>query len=166
MDSELVTDSLPGIEGGGVNRRPLLRYTDRFREAFPFYLSIGMTEEQYWDGDCTLARDYRKAHELRLKRENEAMWRNGAYIYRIIADMAPLYRTFKPSKPRPYLDEPIDFWPDTSKEKEREAEKKKMEEQRARFRGMVERFNTSFLKKQKEKEMADGSSDGRTQLRD
>ena len=34
-------------------------YTDIFNQKFPYYLSIGMTEEQYWDRDCCLVKFYR-----------------------------------------------------------------------------------------------------------
>lgn len=158
----MVTDSLSGnARGGGTSRRPFLRYKDRFEEVFPFYLSIGMTPQQYWDDDCTLARAFREAHEIRLKRESETLWLQGAYIYEILLDVAPMYRAFKPSKPKPYRKEAIPVFED-KKALKKEKEKKQMEEDRAKFRGMVEAFNREFLKKQRGED--DGSADGRTQL--
>ena len=49
MESELVTGSDSNI--GGDNNSPPSRYTDVFEQVCPFYLSIGMTWEQFWDGD-------------------------------------------------------------------------------------------------------------------
>ncbi len=156
MDGKLVTDLLPGNAGDDGNIHcPPFRYTDTFNEIFPFYLSIGMTPEQFWDQDCTLVKSYREAFELREKRQSEMLWLEGAYIYEILLDVAPLYRTFKPKKPKPYRKEPIYRQEEKKKSKE-EAEIEQMKVARAEFRGMVERFNREFLKKQE-----GGEQDGR-----
>ena len=82
MDSELVSSSLSETEGGERNRStPLFTYTEKFYECFPYYLSIGMTPEQYWDGDPTLTKYYRKADEIKKERLNEELWLQGMYIY-------------------------------------------------------------------------------------
>ena len=52
-----------------------------FDECFPFYLSIGMSSAEYWDGDADLPRYFRKAFEMRQKRENELAWLHGLYVY-------------------------------------------------------------------------------------
>ena len=58
--------SSPGGSGGDSSTAaPLKTYTETFNEIFPQYLSIGMTEEQYWDGDCQLVVAFRKADEKR-----------------------------------------------------------------------------------------------------
>ena len=46
MDSELVTSS-ESVEGDGHSVPFSNSYTTKFYEVFPFYLSIGMTPEQY-----------------------------------------------------------------------------------------------------------------------
>lgn len=85
-------------------------YGAYFREAFPYYLAIGMTERQYWDGDCMLAEAFRKADKLRMERKNQALWMQGAYTYQAMCDVSPLFRTSfskKSVKPAPYLKEPF-----------------------------------------------------------
>ncbi|MGN0620558.1 MAG: hypothetical protein ACI4I9_01720 [Porcipelethomonas sp.] len=61
-----------------------VRYTDIFNECFPFYLSIGMTYEQFWEGDSTLPVFYRKAHKLKIRDEydriNYTCWLQGLYM--------------------------------------------------------------------------------------
>ena len=47
---------------------------------FPWYLSIGMTWEQFWQGSPSLTVAYRKAHELQSKRVNLEQWRMGQYV--------------------------------------------------------------------------------------
>ena len=53
-----------------------------------------MTEEQYWDGDCTLTRYYRKADDLRTERVNREMWLQGMYIYDAVSILSPILRSF------------------------------------------------------------------------
>lgn len=155
MDNELVTDSLPKHrEDGGKNRRPPVRYTDRFEESFPYYLSIGMTPEQYWDEDSTLVKAYRKAQEMRLDTKNRFLWLQGAYVYDALIAVSPAYRAFKPSRPKPYLDEPYPLNEKQSMERQQREERKKTEELKARFRATVENMNRQFLGKKR------GDTDG------
>lgn len=83
-------------------------YSDVFYSKFPYYLSIGMTEEQYWDDDCTLTRYYRKADDLRTERVNREMWLQGMYIYDAVSRLSPILRSFakKGTKAEPYPNEP------------------------------------------------------------
>ena len=102
---------------------PFVTYTERFYEQFPYYLAIGMTPEQYWDGDPMLAKYFRKADELRLERKNQELWLQGMYIYEAICDASPILHAFarKGTKPHPYVDKP---YPITQKQCERSAEDK------------------------------------------
>lgn len=127
MDNGLVSCSLPvkDIKGGGsAAPAPLKTYTEQFNEIFPFYLSIGMTAEQFWDKDCMLVKAYRKANELQKKRKNEELWLQGLYVYQAIINAAPVLHAFaKPgTKPIPYLDKPIPLTEQEAKQRE-EAER-------------------------------------------
>lgn len=105
----MVSDSLSSTEGsGGVTATaPLKTYTEKFNELFPYYLSIGMTEEQYWDKDNQLVIAYRKADELRMTRKNQELWLQGAYFYDALCRVSPILHAFakKGTKPTPYLSE-------------------------------------------------------------
>lgn len=109
LDSELVSDSLLTDESANKgsereNRSAPPSYSEIFLAKFPYYLSIGMTEEQYWDRDCTLVKSYRKAEELRKERVNQEMWLQGMYIYDAISRLSPILRAFakKGTKAQPY----------------------------------------------------------------
>ena len=82
-------------------------YTDIFNQKFPYYLSIGMTEEQYWDRDCCLVTFYREAEELRKERFNQEAWLQGMYIYDALARVSPILHAFakKGTKAQPYVEE-------------------------------------------------------------
>lgn len=64
-------------------------YTEQFKKCFPFYLSIGMTYEQFWEGDSSLPIFYRQAYEMKQKSENEInnfnAWLQGRYIAEAIS---------------------------------------------------------------------------------
>ena len=105
----MVSGSLSVKEGGERNVRPLfLTYTEQFYEMFPYYLSIGMTPEQYWDGDPMLAKYYRQADELRNERKNQELWLQGLYVYEALCDVAPIMHAMakKGTKAQPYPERP------------------------------------------------------------
>jgi hypothetical protein len=120
------------VGGELVETAPQLSYTEQFYNCFPFYLSIGMTYDQYWNSDCLLVKYYREAFDIRKKRENESLWLQGAYIYDALCAVSPVLHAFAKAgtKPQPYLDAP---YPLTKKESEDiEASKRKADRQRAR----------------------------------
>ena len=86
-----------------------------------------MTPEQYWDGDSSLPRYYRKAEELRQKRKNEELWLQGMYFYEALCDASPVFRDFakRGTKPAPYSDRPYAI---TNKDREDEKERKVLRE--------------------------------------
>ena len=135
MDSELVSSSLSATEGSGHNSSPPhFTYTEKFYESFPYYLSIGMTPEQYWDGDCTLVKYYRKAEEIRNERRNQELWLQGLYIYEAICDASPILHAFakKGAKPHPYAAKPYALTKEQIK-REREERERKIAEKGKRF---------------------------------
>ena len=105
-----------------------------------------MTPEQYWDGDASLTRHYRKADELRQKRKNEELWLQGMYIYEALCDVAPVFHAFakRGTKPNPYSDHPYSI---TSKDREIEKERKaKREREKAKqyMLGKMAKINKRF----------------------
>lgn len=82
-------------------------YTDIFNSKFPYYLSIGMTEKQYWDRDCCLVKFYREAEDLRKERINQEAWLQGMYFYDALARVSPILHAFakKGTKAQPYVEE-------------------------------------------------------------
>lgn len=82
-------------------------YTEIFYKQFSYYLSIGMTEEQYWDKDCLLVKYYREAEELRNEKLNQQAWLQGMYIYDALNKVAPILHAFakKGTKAQPYVEQ-------------------------------------------------------------
>lgn len=82
-----------------------------FEEAFPYYLAMGMTYEEYWEKESDLVKFYRKANEIRQEQFNQQAWLQGMYVYEAIADIAPILHAFakKGTKPRKYSEKPYEF---------------------------------------------------------
>lgn len=130
MDSELLGGSLSeDVDLQGSKREIYLTtptpYTDVFIKRFPYYLSIGMTEEQYWDKDCLLTKYYREAEEIRIEKANQMAWLQGMYIYDALARISPILRAFskKGTKAQPYPEEPYPIGKKSAEDSKNKKEK-------------------------------------------
>lgn len=93
---------------GSVGKPSTKSYTEIFNEAFPYYLSIGMSYELYWHGEPNLVKAYREADELRVDRMNYEAWLQGLYVYQAVGALYPVFNPFsKQKKAEEYLKEPI-----------------------------------------------------------
>lgn len=140
MGSELVNSSAS-----------LVSYTDQFYEYLPFYLSIGMTSEQYWDGECNLVKYYRKAYELQSSRKNQEFWLQGMYIYEALCDVAPLFHAFAKNgtKPHPYSEKPYAISHAEIKEQKLEREKSNRQKAMLSFISWASQLNIPLTKNER-----------------
>lgn len=139
-------------------------YGEIFDELFPHYLLMGMTAEQYWDGESWLKKSYREAYKLRIENEAKIADRNNWYLgqYFIAALQAvPLFvagfNTKGVTLPT-YPEKPI---LEKAEEEKKEEDRRKHEEDQTRLamammQAAFHRFNKNFEKRQ-QKEHADGS---------
>lgn len=79
MGSELVSPASP------------LTFTEQFEAQCPFYLSIGMTYDEYWYGSADRVIYYRKAYKMKQKRNNDLAWLNGRYVYDALKAIVPAF---------------------------------------------------------------------------
>ena len=131
-----------------VSPASLLSYTEQFEEQFPFYLSIGMSYEQFWEGDCWLTKDYREANQLRIRRDNELAWLTGRYVYDAMCAASPLFHAFakQGTTAHPYLEKPYP----SSMAEAREREIQKLKDAAEGFRAFVEAKNAQLRSKEVE----------------
>lgn len=77
-------------------------WTESFNEAIPFFLNVGMTYEQFWDGDCHMTRYYMKAWKLKEKKQSDDLdllaWMIGQYVTEAIG--STFGKSKYPRKPR------------------------------------------------------------------
>ena len=106
----------------GINRPPQ-SYSKIFEECCPFYLSIGMSSAEYWDGDNELPRYYRKAYKMKQEQMNHEAWLKGLYVYdAVVSAMSHLSQN--KSSHKNYAAKPYSF---TQEDVEKENEQKVVE---------------------------------------
>lgn len=138
-----------GLLSSPEDKEQGLRYSEVFEAYCPYYLSIGMSYELYWQGDAAAVRHFRKADIYRQKRRNTELWLQGLYVYEAIGDLSPILRPFAKAgtKPREYPAEP---YPLDREDRDRKAERERAEEAE-RTRAMLEawaaKVNKQFLEK-------------------
>lgn len=108
----------------------------------PTYMAFGMTPDEYWNGDCMLAKAYREADDIRQRRRNQELWLQGMYVYEAILDCAPLLNAFsKRPKPQPYSSEPYPVTPQEVREKKERERKAQYERMKSFVNGWAARVN-------------------------
>lgn len=129
---------------------------ETFDEAFPHYLVMGMTYEQFWEQDCTLVIPYRKAYQLRMEHENYYAWLQGMYIYEALCDVSPLLHAFasRGTRAAPYSDKP--YQPEEKKKPEETNQQR--EDNAVNFMTkLASTFNKQFREKREASEGASGN---------
>ena len=111
---------------------PHATYTEQFYEVFPYYLSIGMTYDQFWNDDCYLAKYYREAQKLREQRANVQAWLQGAYVYIALDRLKPIFG-LRGGRVEPYLEEPLPLTLQEAEERQRAKEEQNLKKAVAMF---------------------------------
>ena len=127
-----------------------------FREAFPYYLVMGMTYDEFWHGEPSLVRDYRKAWDIKQHNEEYARWRQGMYTYIALLNASPLFRPFAKGevKPGEYPSEPLPLNDKEAQDQERRREEKNFKEYLAQMEAQSAR-NLKLREQQKQKEVVE-----------
>lgn len=110
-----------------------------FEAVFPYYLVMGMTFEQFWEDDPSLARAYRKADEIRRKRMNEELWLAGIYVSEALA--STVGNMFTKGQKYKYPAEPKPITRDEIEERKEREQREKMEKIKATFMSRALAFN-------------------------
>lgn len=158
MGGKLVTNLPPDdAEDSDESRPSPLCYDKTFDEYCAYYMSIGMSYDDYWDGDCCKAKYYREMDKLIKKRRNEELWLQGLYIYNILINVSPVFNPLSTrKKPYPYFDIPIPISSDESKAAEQIRNQKKLENGKEAMRAMMIALNKQFTDKSEERRQDDG----------
>ncbi len=137
MGCEFLTESSPTQEK---------TYTEIFEESFPFYLAIGMSSAEYWEGDCSLTRYYRKAYKIKQEETNTNAWLQGLYVYDAISTALHNALKGKNQKAREYAKQPYNY--DNNKEKSEYEKAKEVEIAQQKAYAWMENFVRINQKKQ------------------
>lgn len=95
---------------GGINS--LTSYSKIFEKNFPYFLSIGMSYEEYWHGEPFLTKSYLISAQYREQNKNRDFWLQGLYVFRALCSASPLFHDLYNSKNKqePYPSKPFDFF--------------------------------------------------------
>ena len=109
-------------------------------------MAIGMSGEEFWHGPPRLAVAYREAE--RIKRENryQAEWRAGIYTFQALMAAAPALKAFAKAEEHEYPREPL-FSSTAKAVSEEEKNESLMEQGKAAFMEMANRFNARFAER-------------------
>ena len=138
-------------------------YGDIFDEAFPHYLAMGMTAEEYWDGESWLKKAYLKAYRIKTEREERIAdrnaWLNGRYIREALHSVPQFVAGFMKGMhlgnypEKPYLEEAAEK---KKAETNRKAQEDRMQMSMALFQAQIAKFNKRFVKEQEKKAVQSG----------
>lgn len=95
-------------------------------------MAMGMTYDQFWDGEVAAHKCFREAKKIRLSEQNQMAWLQGMYVYEAIADLAPALKAFAKGKAKPYAKEPYDLFEDERKAREEREERERYERIKAK----------------------------------
>ena len=114
--------------------------TQVFEDSFPFYLAIGMSHAEYWEGDPKLAQYYRKAYFLRQEEINNNAWLQGLYVYDAVS--TALHNALRgmgknPPPAKDYAKKPYDLF---GKEKSPEEKAREIEKEQEKAAAWMEMF--------------------------
>lgn len=118
---------------------------------------MGMTWQEYWDGEPEMAIAFRKMHQLKKEQKNRDAWLQGLYFYEALADVSPLFRDWvKDAKALPYASEPYALDQKTKEERDKKAEEETDKKNQATIIAWAKRVNRIREEKMKKGEKIDG----------
>ncbi len=147
MGCELVTssESSEGGDGTDIRRPSLFRYTEIFERYCAYYMALGMSYDEYWNGDNELPMYYREKYKYDTERRNQEMWLQGAYVYDAMCRAAPLYDVMsKKREPIKYLEHPYPLTKEAQEKHKKDEARKQMLATRDYFVAFSKQFNERF----------------------
>ena len=142
-----------------TDQTSLTPYGDIFDQVLPSYMAMGMTYDQFWDGEVGMKTAYRKAYSERIEQEQRIAdrnnWMMGQYIISVLNSVPLLVAGLNVKRGAnlpSYMEKPI--YERLDAEKKEEDRKKHEEEQTklamAMFQAGIERFNRNLQKRQQQ----------------
>jgi hypothetical protein len=105
-------------------------------------MAMGMTYEQFWDGDVWMVKAFRQADAIRRRRKNEELWLEGVYMAEALS--ATVGNMFSKGNKHKYPSEPIPITAEEQKARREKEEKAKMERMKAAFTAKALKMNATI----------------------
>ena len=159
-DDRLISPRIEDTEpsaGGQVGSPAKFSYREIFDRECGYYLHLGMSLEEYWDGDCDAVKWYRGKAEHDREQRNFELWLQGRYVYEALLAASPALKPFvKNPNPVPYCKEPYPITKRMQKQEEERDQMTQMEIGLAHFTALANKINENMEHKEGG-EMTDGS---------
>lgn len=88
-----------------------------------YYMAIGVSFDEFWNGDYTRLKFYYDAYQLMLEERNREMWLQGFYVFDAVSVAISNAFRQRGQQPSKYMEKPIRLTEMSEIEKEQEAEK-------------------------------------------
>lgn len=157
MGSKLLVDCFPTVSDSSQQKQQdqqtFNSYTNAFETVCPYYMSIGVSYDDFWNGNFEICKYAREAEKIRKKRMNEECWWNSLYTFRALCDASVLFHDFMKEKPDLQFStkEPLPMTIEEAEEQEKVRKQKEMEGFVAQMEAITKSHN-ALLRKQKEEE--------------
>lgn len=108
-------------------------------------MALGVSANEFWNGDYTLLKYYAERHRIAVEQQNEQLWLQGMYFYEAIS--VALAQAFSKHATVKYPDKPHRLTPMSDEEQEIK-NKKMVEEFRAQLVAAGKRFEAKHKREQ------------------
>lgn len=134
-------------KGGGANKSPAFSHTEIFDEHLPYYLSIGMSYELFWEGEPQAVIAYRKSQRIRERRNNDEMWVQGLYFREALAEIESSFSPYvknSDKKKQKYPKKPYSTSKEERKQTSMSEEERKYKAMQAHVKNYAKKFNEQY----------------------
>lgn len=118
------------MDGSPLREEPSFSQKEIFDELCPYYMAMGMTYAEYWQGSPRLAIVYRKKKEIEREEKNEWLWWQGYYNFVAVSTVVGNVLKKKSSPALEYLKKPIEI---IKKEEPEEIKKERAKKEAIEF---------------------------------
>ena len=144
------------------NVEHIFLFTEIFERLCPYYISIGMTYDQYWRDDPTIAKIYRRVYKIKQEETKWNIYEGGMYTYEALCKVSPVLHAFAKNgtKPLPFSKKPygIEKIKEIEENIDLEKEKQKKIKENERLRAQIF-FNNWYKATKKHFEKKEGEKD-------
>lgn len=129
-------------------------YTAVFEAVCPYFMSIGVSYDEFWNGDFEICKYAQKAEILRKKRKNQDAWWNSIYTFRALCDASVLFHDFVDKKPELKFSTeiPLPLSMEEAEEQEKAKKTKEMEAFAAKMEAFAQTHNANMKKEEKKEQ--------------
>lgn len=141
MESDVTASLLSEEDEHGVEQS----FGDTLDKLCAYYMALGVSADEFWNGDYTMLKYYVEKHRIAVEQKNEQLWLQGMYFYEALT--VALAQAFSKHTNARYPDKPHRLTPMSEEEQELE-NKKKVEEFRAQLMALGRRFEAKHKREQ------------------